>query len=273
MVSEDAPLVADTVKPDDVMSDLYATNSARWDAPAAESTFLRSWSEPDKAVFRQYMAEQEALFKDWTLAKLTDKVARQSKLTIVHTVDKCCVDGGKLSLAAQLHGTLNALRKCQAAATVREQDEKEKLVAKSSNWLQVRGRLRFRVACTPDLTTDTLRLIASQSALKTQEQATPGLANGNAKKQPAAGGFLPLGGSGTTRGKQQQATATGKGALQLQPSRGGAAGAAFLDSVGQYQSSRGGFRSPGGVSGPPGLKPDQFRNFACACGVGCVCTL
>ena len=177
MASVDAPIVADKVEADGVMSDMYAANSALRDAHVSELPFLRSWSEDDKAVFRKYMAEQEALVKDCTLSELTDKVARQSKLTVLHTVDKCCVVGGKLSLAAQLHGTLHALRKCQAAATLKEQAEKEKLNTTSSNWLQVRrGRLRFRVACVPGLTTDPLRLLclAELAAKPGKSHAWPG---------------------------------------------------------------------------------------------------
>ena len=135
MASEDGDIQSDPVS-----AETYASISALREAHVAEPAFLKDWREPDKAVFSQYVAEQEALFKDWTLAKLTEKVARQSKLTILHTVDKCCVVGGKLSIAAQLHGTLIALRKCQAAATIEEQANREKLIANSSNWYQVRGR-------------------------------------------------------------------------------------------------------------------------------------
>ena len=107
---------------------------------------MRPWSEPDKEVFRKFLADQEAVFRDYSLAALTAKVARQTELasSADNTVDKCFVTSGKLSVPAKVHGTLHALRKCQAAATLREQEELEKLNANSAGWLQVRPR-RFRV--------------------------------------------------------------------------------------------------------------------------------
>ena len=120
---------------------------ARGTEPLPDATappaFLKDWREPDKALFRKYTAEQEELFIGMPLNELTDKVARQSKLTVLHTVDKCCVVDGKLSLAAQLHGTVLALRKCQAAAALVEQANPEKLNTTTFSWLQVRCSLAF----------------------------------------------------------------------------------------------------------------------------------
>ena len=147
MASEDAPVVADAVvEPDGVMADMHAASSALREASAAESTFLRSWSEPDQKLFHKFVAEQEALHKDLPLTELNDKVARQTRLLATHTADKCVVVAGKLSLPASLHATLKALRKCQTEAMSKAQDEEAKLHATSSSWYQVRGRLRFRAA-------------------------------------------------------------------------------------------------------------------------------
>lgn len=163
MASEDAPLVADPVEPDIVSAEMHAASSARRDAKAVESTFLRSWSEAHKALFHKFVAEQEAIHKHVSLSELNDKVARQSQLVAKHMVDQCYVmSDGKLSVSAQLHATLSALRKCQSAATVKEHAAKEdKLDNRSKGWLEVRT-MRFRVALSAK-TDDTLRLLFGRS--------------------------------------------------------------------------------------------------------------
>jgi hypothetical protein len=56
------------------------------------------------------------------------------------------VENGKLNVPASLHATLTAMRKCQNTAMMKEHAEKQKLNAQSQQWLQVRARVRFRVA-------------------------------------------------------------------------------------------------------------------------------
>ena len=112
-------------------------------AHVAEPAFLKDWREPDKALFCKYTAEQEALHEGVPLSELTVKVARQTRLLATHTADKCYVVDGKLSFPAALHATLLALRKCQAAASLEEQANPEKLKATTFSWLQVRCSLAF----------------------------------------------------------------------------------------------------------------------------------
>ena len=139
MASEDAPIAVDTVEPDGVTSDMRAASSALRGGQASDLPFMLLWPEPDKVVFRKYVAEQVALHREYTLAQLTDKVSRQTKLTATHTDDKCVVTDGKLSVPACLHATLHALRKCQMTASVNEHAEKEQVIdEQSAMWLQVR---------------------------------------------------------------------------------------------------------------------------------------
>ena len=113
-------------------------------ARIAEPAFLELWPEADKALFRQFMADQEALHKDQSLAELNDKVARQSSLVAQFAAHERCVNEGKLSVAAMLHATLTALRRCQLVATRKAQAEHADGQKKpSGRRLQVRRCLRF----------------------------------------------------------------------------------------------------------------------------------
>ena len=136
---------SDVVSPDLVTVEMHAQPSALRDAHAEVVTFLlQHWSEPDKELFRKFADEQEALHKDLPLSELDAKVARQTRLTALHLADKCCVTDGKLSLSASLHATLKGLRKCQAAAALKEQADREKKPdAAREAWMQVRRCLCF----------------------------------------------------------------------------------------------------------------------------------
>ena len=102
---------------------------ARGAEPLPDATaplaFLECWSEPDKACFYRFVAEQEALFKDLPLPDLNAKVAevaRQFWLTVKYTDDRCYVRfDGTLTADAQLRATLLALLKCIPAATLEAQ--------------------------------------------------------------------------------------------------------------------------------------------------------
>ena len=125
-----------------------ALTTARTADPLPDATaplaFLERWSEPDKAVFFRFVAEQEALHKDLTLYQLNAKIARQSGLMWHNTPDKCrMTDDGKLSVAAMLHATLLALRQCIPVAMLKEQAEHETRLVR----MQVRRNAQALVTC------------------------------------------------------------------------------------------------------------------------------
>lgn len=109
---------------------------------SAPLAFLEHWTEPDKALFYSFVADQEALHQHCSLPDLNDKIVRQSRHTTRHTRDELRVTDGKLSVAAMLHATLLALRKCIPIATLKAQAEHEKPSEGAKVLLQVRRNAR-----------------------------------------------------------------------------------------------------------------------------------
>ena len=160
-------------------------STARTAEPLPDATaplaFLERWSEPDKAVFFRFVAEQEALHKDLTLYQLNAKIARQSGLMWHNTPDKCrMTDDGKLSVAAMLHATLLALRQCIPVAMLKEQAEHETRLAR----MQVRRNAQALVTCADAFVfnLNTQQVDTEFLASRMQNEATPA----HAAKRPKA---------------------------------------------------------------------------------------